>query len=191
MKVPKRLLQLFITLAILSLLALGGLYYHLRTNGIEVSVHEARLQSEVAKAFPVEMEYGNGITLIFFDPRLVWQDGERLEFALRAIADVKPMDRRFSGSARISGIIRFRKATGEFFIEESRVEEIDISGIPMVFMLPLREVADAMVQDHLNREPIYRLEGPIRGAGWLAILPGIEVRDVVMQDRTLRIRIGI
>lgn len=188
---PKRLFQLLITLISLVVLAVGGIYLHLRTNGMEFSVEEARLQSEIAKAFPVEMEYGNGITLIFFDPRLIWQDGERLEFAMRAIADVKPMEKRFSGSARLSGVLRFRRATGEFFIEESRMEEIDISGIPMVFMLPLRGVADAMVQEHLNREPIYQLEGPIRGAGWLAILPGIEVRDAVIQDRTLRIRIGI
>lgn len=188
----KRVAQIAIALVLLLVVSLGGLFYHLRYNGLTIEVSQSQIQGEMEAFFPMERQFSGGMTLNLFDPLLILEEGSnRLEYQVGAEVDVAPLNRQFRGWLRVSGIIRFDADQGEFYLDDSRVEDFDVEGIPSIFHGTAREIADRMVAEHLRQTPVYTLEGPIRGEGLLEYLPGIHVRDLEIRDRNVLVTFGI
>ena len=179
--------------ATLLVILVGGSFAVLKTSGVVVTISEERLNAELAALFPMEQEVAAGVRLTLSEPTVVWaESGDgRLEFAARADAEVLPLNRRYGGRAQISGAIRFDGDTGEFYLLDSRVEAVDVDGVPALFQAPLALVADRLAGERLEREAFYQLEGPLQGEGLLARLPGLVVREVVVADRGLHVRVGL
>ncbi|MEX2381183.1 MAG: DUF1439 domain-containing protein [Opitutales bacterium] len=176
----------FLLFIVLLVIATGAALLYLREQEFVVHLSEADLQEEIDEAFPVEKQFVVLLTLRLSEPRVMLVEGsDRVHYQMRASVTVP--GREFSGTGRISGELRYDAETRDLYIDQSVVEEIDIEAVPSQYQVPLREAADLLARQHLDRHPVYTLDEE-----FFQRFPGpVVMRDVRVVDGELRIAFGL
>lgn len=174
---------LFILLLIAG--AVIGLYF-LQDQELEIALTEKDLRGKIEEVFPIEESYLLVVRLRLSDPEVDLDEGsDRITYQMRAKVSLAGHD--FGGSARVSGTIRYEAEKREFYLDDSRLEDLDIDGVSAEYREPLRGVANLAAREVFEKNPVYVLDEEFLGK-----LGGtVAVRQVKVVDGKLRISFGL
>lgn len=129
---------------------------HARDMNLVVTLGRADLQRRIERMFPMVREDG-WIELRLHDPQVVLTEhSNRIGLRLRLDASAA---RQFAvtGQAMVDGVLRFAGDTGQFFLDDARIEELHMAGVPELYLKQIQQLADGVVREVLHNQPIYTL----------------------------------
>lgn len=150
------------TLAAL-LLAAGVVvaYFVFTGSELTLSLTQADLDTRLAAKFPLTKKHLGLFEVKHSNPRIVLMSvADRLRFAMDAELSnlIGQTGNRLSGTAEVTGGLRYDAERYEFYLTEPKVERIDIKGIPESIATKVEPAFQILTQEALERLPIYKLE---------------------------------
>jgi hypothetical protein len=179
--------RIIIGLVVIALLGAGIWFaYRFASEGVVVEVTQQEIQDQLDGQFPVSRSYLL-LTVEMLNPRVTLKEGaERIHFGVEVTASI-PTQAPFKGSGEISGEVRYEPSVGQFFLEDSRMEELNIPGVPENYRPQLQQVVEGITREYLARQPIYQLQsGDFRQS-----LAQMFLQSVTVANGKLRIHLGI
>ncbi|MDZ7840580.1 MAG: DUF1439 domain-containing protein [Gammaproteobacteria bacterium] len=165
--------------------ALAGFFY-LR-HGYVYEISQGDIQSRIEPHFPVEK-----CVLVFCleldNPFVKLSDGRtRIEFGSDALMEVAFSNEQYDGSAGFSGELRYISEESAFFLQDSKLEQLEVNGVSEEHKRDLDQLAAMLVSEYLRANPIYSF----RGTALELFAPWLELKEVNVRDEILSIRLGL
>jgi hypothetical protein len=178
-----------IIIGLVLIVALGAgiwMAYRFASEGVVVEISQQEIQQQLDRQFPVARSYLL-LTVELMNPQVTLKEGaNRIHFGVDVAATV-PVQPPFRGSGEISGEVRYEPAVGQFFLENSRIEELNIPGVPENYRPQVQQVIDGLTREYLDRQPIYQLKADdVRHS-----VAQLFLQSVTVGDGKLRIHLGI
>lgn len=130
----------------------------------QISLSEEQILTKLNEKFPYKKTYFFIIDLNFLNPQLALENGsDRIAFGCDVETNLKIENKiedttpPLRGSIKLSGTIRYDATAGEFFLDEPRVEKLDIDGIPDKWRSKLNNAITHAIPEFLSHAPIYKL----------------------------------
>lgn len=150
-----------------------------------LTLDRADLQRRIDRMFPLVRE-DELISVHLHDPQVILTEhSDRVGLRLRV--DAAATQFSVSGLARVDGVLRFANATGEFYLDDASVEELQIDGIPPLYLDQIQQLADGVVRDLLQERPIYTL-GQM---GESKRIMGSEIKAITVRDGKLIVELAM
>jgi len=151
-----------------------------------VTLDRADLQRRIDHMFPITRE-AELLTVHLHHPQVILREhSDRIGLRVRLDASVAE---QFSvhGSARIDGVLRFASDSGKFYLDHASVEELQIDGVPSLYLAQIKQLADGVVRDLLQDQAIYTL-GQM---GETKRIMGSEIKAIRVQDGKLIVELSM
>ena len=121
-----------------------------------VTLDRADLQRRIDRMFPITRE-AELLTVHLHHPQVILREhSDRIGLQMRLDASVAEQF-SVSGSARVDGVLRFASDSGKFYLDHASVEEMQIDGVPSLYLAQIQQLADGVVSDLLQDQAIYTL----------------------------------
>ena len=121
-----------------------------------VTLDRVDLQRRIDRMFPITRE-AELLTVHLHHPRVILHEhSNRIGLRLRLDASVAEQF-SVSGSARIDGVLRFASDSGKFYLDHASLKEMQIDGVPSLYLAQVQQLADGVVRDLLQDQAIYTL----------------------------------
>lgn len=175
-----------IVLLVLLLAALGGAFLYLR-HGHVYEISEADIQRGIDNEFPVEK-----CVLVFClelsEPFVRLKDNQaRIEFGASTLLEVAFSNNEYDGTAEYSGELAYDRDQIAFFLAQTRLESLEVSGVSDKHKENIDKLAAMLVSEYFRANPVYSFKGD----SYELIAPWLELKEVVIRDGTLQIRMGL
>lgn len=159
---------------------------------------EEQLAAQLNEKFPFDKAYFFVINLHFANPKLALEDGsDRISFGCEVETNIKlelnsekrsrPLPGSLHGAAKLSGKIRYEPDNGAFFLDEPKVESLDIAGVPEKWRRRVSEAVARATGEFLSRAPVYKL----RPTDMKKAAARLILRDVKVLDKKLILTMGV
>lgn len=180
-----------VAVAAVLLLAATALGLYLWRGGtIDIHLDEAQLQQRLAPQFPFDnCTLALGLACFALsEPRVrLVPESTRIGLSLHVVARLAGLSGlQAPGDVSVSGRMRFEPRTAEFFIDDLRIETLQLEGVNPGVTGLLRRYVPGIVGAALERYPVWSL----RGLSPLAVLARLAVQDVAVIDGRLRLRLA-
>lgn len=175
------------SLVILLVVAAAAATFLYLRQGYVYEISEADIQNRIDGQFPVQK-----CVLVFCielkKPFVHFADQDtRIEFGSAARMEIAFSKDKYDGEAGFSGELKYVSDKGAFFLDDSRLEYLKVSGVSEENKKNLDHLAAAMVKDYLSANPIYSF----KNTALALIAPWLELKDVSVREGILRLRIGL
>jgi len=138
------------------LMWLAPVAIHAKDMNLIVTLDRADLQRRIDRMFPITRE-AELLTVHLHHPQVILREhSERIGLRVRVDASVAEQF-SVSGSARVDGVLRFASDRGKFYLDHASVEEMQIDGVPSLYLAQIQQLADGVVSDLLQDQAIYTL----------------------------------
>lgn len=160
--------------------------YRAETDGISIYLTEAQLQQQLETKFPIERSLLLA-KAVFSDPKVQLKEGtNRIHLSADAVAIV-PTQPEWKGSAEFSGGVRYDPEQGAILLEDARIENLVLAGVPEKYHAPVKELGTVVAREYLNRVPIYKLDP----ADYRQSVALFVLKSVSVENGRLRIVLGV
>lgn len=183
--------KLLLALAtVLAVVGIGVAYavHVFRGEGFVIVVTEPELQAKAAAAFPISKTYLLVFKITYSDPVVRLDAGsDRVAVGLTATPDIEVDGRRLSGTALVSGTIRYEPAQAAFFLDGIRVESLDIAGLPERYRDESLKLTTLALSEYYAKHPVHVLSD----ADMKRRAARLLLRSVDVQSKALVITLGL
>lgn len=174
-----------VVLLIVAAAAVAGVFY-LR-HGYVYEISQADIQSRIEPQFPVEK-----CVLVFcieLDKPFVKlrDDRARIEFGSEALMEVAFSKDQYDGNAGFSGELKYISEESAFFLQDSKLEYLEVNGVSEEHKKDLDQLAALLVSEYLRANPIFSF----KGTALELFAPWLELKEVNVRDEILSIRLGL
>jgi hypothetical protein len=151
-----------------------------------ITLDRADLQRRIDRMFPIVRE-DELVAVRMHHPQLILT-GHSDRIGLRVRLDATAAERfSVSGRARVDGVLRFAADTGNFYLDNAGVEELQIDGVPDLYAGQIRQLADRLVRDLLQERPIYTLGQ----RGESKRIMGSKIKSIKVRDGKLVVELAM
>ncbi len=121
-----------------------------------VTLDRADLQRRIERLFPITREDALVKVRLHHPQVILTEHSDRIGLRLHIDAGIA---QQFSvaGRAMVDGVLRYVGDSGKFFLDDASVKELQIDGIPDLYLRQVKQVVDGMVKGLLQDQPIYTL----------------------------------
>ena len=138
------------------ILGLALQHAHARDMNLIITLDHSDLQRRIDRLFPIHRE-DELLSVRLYQPQVILTEHSN-RIGLRLQVDATATSQfSVTGHARVDGILRFASDSGEFYLDDASVEELQIDGVPSLYEDQIRQLADGVVRDFLQNQPIYTL----------------------------------
>jgi len=158
--------------------------------GIKVQITEDDINRELAKGLPYSESYLDIVTITYEDAAAKLTKGSdraTLMMAARVEAQVLEEIDVLRGSVVVTAGIRYEQNTGEFFMTDLEVVDVDIEGVPPGYKAIVTLVADVAVGTMMDLYPVYVLNPD----DFETSIASLFLRDVRFEDGYLVVTLGL
>ena len=92
-----------------------------------------------------------------------------------------------SGTVTVSTAVRYEASTGELFLTDFRIEQLEVEQLPGRFNDPVTNLASGLLSRGLNQVPIFQIDDSSLGGSIARAL----LNEVVIEDGVLKITVGL
>ncbi len=125
------------------------------------------MMSKIAPQFPYKKNYQGLVDLNFSDPVVsMVPDAEKVRVGLTTLGGLSGGGRQLGGRCQLACGLRYDPKTRGVFLKDSVLEDFSLNGVPTQLTSGLREVANLIGKNLLERYPVYTL-GNSAGLGFL------------------------
>lgn len=174
-----------VILLLVAALAVPGFFY-LR-HGYVYEISQNDIQARMESRFPVDR-----CVLVFCieldKPFVHLKDNQaRIEFGSNALMEVAFSSEKYEGNAGFSGRLSYIRDESAFYLQDSRLEYLEVNGVSEKHKENLNELAALLVSEYLRSNPIYSF----RDTALELVAPWLELKEIDIGDGMLRIRLGL
>jgi hypothetical protein len=152
---------------------------------VTVTLTAAELQDHLNRKLPLTRP-GRLVTVTVQAAQVVLTEGSD-RIGLRATATLAlPAGRHHSGTVHFDGRIRYVPEQGELWLDDARVVDLGIGGLPGALKPTVEEVVGSVARGYLDRTPVYRLKpGDVKHS-----LARLVLRAAVVRNGKLVLTLG-
>lgn len=156
-------------------------------DGLSFNVSEKQIESKMEGYFPLHKEALLGqLKLDLEQPDLVLKDGsDRADLVLQS--KVTTGGSVWPGQIRLSFGLDYAADTGTFYLIEPRIEDVNMSGVPLQVSTGVTRYLLPVVQQYLTRVPVYTLK-PKNSTGQKVARQ--TLKKIAIKDRNLKVTLG-
>lgn len=92
-----------------------------------------------------------------------------------------------NGTVTVSTAVLYEASSGELFLTDFRIEQLDVAQLPGRFNEPVTNLASNLVSRSLDQVPIYQIDDSSVGGSIARAL----LNEVIVEDGVLRITVGL
>lgn len=119
-----------------------------------VELDQAMLQQTLSSAFPVQKDEAF-VSLKLARPQVILKEGSD-RIGVKTLATVSlPGGSQFAGSTLVDGKLRYAAKNNALYLDQARVRELDITGLPDMVRQEVMRIATVLVRAYLDRQPLY------------------------------------
>jgi len=146
-----------------------------------VSLTQEQLQKKVEAKFPATYEkYFSSLTLS--EPIVtLCEESDRIGVQIKAAAKI-PFIGEKTGTATINGSLYFSAENKTVYITSPEIMHLSLEGVPGDNLEPIRILAQAAIEQKLEKIPIYELSGAISAR---------TIKSIVIKDGKLNVSLGL
>lgn len=175
--------------ALVVLLMIGG-YVYLSGKEHVLRFSEPEIRGTLAKKLPFTKTYLFIFQVTLDNPRVLLENGSNrvnagLDVTLNLTIDDNPDP--LGGSIDVSGGVRYASETGEFFLTDPVIENLQIQGISSAYTDKANEALTKALGEWYAERPIYTLSD--LDAKQIAVQ--MVLKDVVVENKELVVTLGI
>jgi hypothetical protein len=154
--------------------------------GFTIEITQQQIQSQIDPKFPIQKNYLlANVTLS--DPKVVLKDTSDRVFVGATVTVTVPTQPKGTGSTVMSGKVIYDRDQGAFLLNDMKVEELKIQGVPDKTVAQAREIVSTAGAQVLNRFPIYKLDQSDRAQ---KLAKGL-LKSVDVAGGKLRVTLGL
>jgi hypothetical protein len=147
-----------------------------------LDIDEAQLQARLAARFPQRNCALMLACLTLSDPKVTLAEGsDRIGLAADVVVSLGR--RTASGKVAFSGVLRYVRYRGEFYLDDVRIDNFELLGFPPELVEVVKERGPSALRRALEGHPIYT----IRADSPQAALAKLAVRDARVVDGKVRV----
>lgn len=151
-----------------------------------ITLDRADLQRRIDRLFPITRE-DVLVTVHLRHPQVILTEGsDRIGLRLQINATAADLF-SVSGLARVDGVLRFMSRSGEFYLDDASVEEMQLENISPLYLDQIQQIADGVVRDLLQDRPIYVL-GQM---GESKRIMGSKIKSITVHDGKLIVELAL
>jgi hypothetical protein len=151
---------------------------NLSREGIVVRMEPEEIQKRLEAGFPIEKTYLMVLKLTLKDPEIIPAgEPDRIGLRLKAAINVSVGGEPIAGTAAVSSGMRYDRDRRAFFLEDPRLEEMDIPALPGEYRREVRAAAEIAVIRLLTDYEVYALDQSDRAQAMAGMmLKKVEIR---------------
>lgn len=178
-----------IALAILIVIALTGSYIYFKGNRYEVVITQEQIDDTLAKKFPINKTHYLILNFTYTEPEVtLLPDNDRIQVGLNATLNIKVNDQpELSGRITIACGLRYHQDTQSFFLTGTKIEKIDIQGIPPKYQQQATLIASQYLKERLEEFPVYTLKATDTKKAAAKLL----LKDVKIKAQEVHVTLGL
>jgi len=146
-----------------------------------IDIDQAQLQQRLDARFPQKNCALMVACVSLSDPVVKLSDGSP-RIGLSADVLVSLGHREMPGKVAFSGVLRYVRYEGDFFLEDVQIDNFELTGFPPEFVQVVQVRGPDALRRALQGHPVYSLKGSPRAA-----LARLAVRDVRVVNGKLRV----
>jgi len=151
-----------------------------------ITLSRSDLQRRVEHLFPIGRD-NDLVNVKLTRPKVILREGsDRIGLRLHIDA-VAAQQFSVSGVARVDGVLRFLNSTGEFYLDDASIEELQIANIAPLYLDEIRQLADGLVRDLLEEHPIYKLGQ----RGESTRIMGSDIQSITVHDGKMLVELAL
>ena len=159
---------------------------HAKDMNLIITLDRADLQRRIDRLFPIVRE-DELVSVRLHHPQVILTEHSN-RVGLRMQIDATAAQQfAVSGLARVDGVPRFASSTGEIYLDDASIEELQIDGVPTLYLGQIQQLADGVVRDLLQDRPIYTL-GQM---GESKHIIGSEIKSIGVRDGKLVVELAM
>ena len=147
-----------------------------------IEIGQAQLQQRLDERFP-QKNCAMGLACVTLSAPVVTLAEGSPRIGLSADVLVTLGRREMPGKVAFSGVLRYVRYEGDFYLDEVQVDNFSLTGFPPEFVQVVQVRGPAVLRRALEGHPVYSLKGDNARAA----LAKLAVRDVKVVDGKLRV----
>lgn len=162
-------------------------------NRYEIVLSEQQLVEKLNERFPFEKKLLFVVDLKFSNPLVSLEEGsDRITFGCEIETNLRLEEGRevqapLRGTLTLSGNVRYDENESAFYLDNPRLERVDIAGVPEKWSGKVRDASSRALSEYLNRAPLYRL----RPTDVKKAVAKLVLRDVRVSEKRLILTMGV
>ncbi len=123
-----------------------------------VEISEEELQEKVAAMMPLEKKKFF-VKVIFSNPKVELAQNAN-QIGIYSQMDISaPGGIKSTGNTKVTGTLSYDPGKSEFFFKNPAIVDMKISAVPELYVAPIKEIAQLIVEKVLATTPVYKLKG--------------------------------
>jgi hypothetical protein len=160
-------------------------FFFIQSRPLVITLNEAQVQQRLEPAFPVRREVLLVAEVVLSRPQVTLTLGsDRVGFATDCAVHLLGRT-AIRGQAYLSGGLRLDPARGDLFLQEARVERLEVPGLPSPYDTAVTAAASEAAGEYLGRQPIYHL--PHTTLLSVPLLGELRIWGVSVEDGRLKV----
>ncbi|MEN9463897.1 MAG: hypothetical protein RL217_78 [Pseudomonadota bacterium] len=143
----------------------------------EIEFSRADIQAELEKRLPITHQQGV-VAITLAKPKLdLMADEQRLKIRVQIIV-ATVIGGEMRGFVTANGKLRYKNLNHSFYIDNPKIDELSVEGIPDDVQLQLKLIAQQMLVPALSDQPVYQLkDNNVQEALAKMMLQSITIKD--------------
>ncbi|MDQ7779157.1 MAG: DUF1439 domain-containing protein [Planctomycetota bacterium] len=179
-----------VIVAVVVLAVAGAAAYFLLGGSVKIRITQAEIQAEMDKTFPISKEHLLVLKVEFSNPKVTLaKDANRITIGLDATESLNlPIGGKSErGSAAVSGSVGYDSAKGEFYLDDARIEKLDLPRVADKYDKIAQEIGSVALRECLNRRTIYKLDQK----DYRQSIAKMVLKGIAVENEALVITVGI
>ncbi|MCB1608507.1 MAG: DUF1439 domain-containing protein [Xanthomonadales bacterium] len=182
--------RLLIALALLAVIAAGGLYYYFSGKEYVFEFTQAQLQEKLSAKMPISRRYLLIFEVTLDNPRVALIESlDRVAAGLDVTLNIYVNDSPIplGGTLDVSGSIRYDAELAAFFLSDPEIERLQVQGVPQQYSAKVTQVLTRALAEYYQSHPVYTLSrtNAKQAAARLVL------KDVQVRGQSLFVTLGI
>lgn len=141
-----------------------------------VEMDQATLQQTLTSAFPMQQDEAF-VSVQLANPQVILKEGSD-RIGVKTMATVfLPGGNKFAGNAAVDGKLRYVAKTNALYLDQARVRELSIDGLPDMAQQEVLRIASLLVRSFFDKQPIYVFKEDKSSAFINKKISGVEVKN--------------
>lgn len=159
---------------------------HANDMNLIITLDRADVQRRVERLFPI-VRANELVRVRLHHPRVILTPrSDRIGLGVRIDATAAEQY-SVSGHATVDGVLRFAGTGGNFYLDDTNVKELQIDGVPTLYLEQIRQLAGGLLRDLLRARPIYTL-GQM---GESRRIMGSEIKSIKVRNGKLLVELAM
>ena len=181
--------RILIVVVTVFLVAAGAGYFYFSGREYEFRFSEQQIREKLSDRLPIKKTYLIVLEVTLDNPRVALAEGSsRINAGLDVTLNIKlkTESKRLGGTIDATGGIRYDDQTGQFFVTDPVIDNLDVQGIPMKLVEKTNKVLTLALTEYFSTRPIYTLDR----SDFKQAITALVLTNVVVKDKELIVTLG-